>query len=164
MSLPHVVFGWRKKSFKATCTVSTHNGSGRIRKISSIEGLTENEQDRMAHILVSNLVALFPGLPHFLFFGCILLWIILKNNNNSKWRRPENKASNLVQVEQNFTDLFVSHWHHNHVCVWLLPNLVLWFSIFTSPLGFHGVWSEECTVPREHCLINRLGRSGQDLG
>ena len=123
MSLPHVVFGWRKKSLKETCIVSTHSGSGRIRKISSIEGLTENEQDRMAHILVSNLVTLFPGLPHFLFFGCILLWIILKsnnnnnnqknNNNNSKRRRPENKASNLVQVEQNFTDLFVSHWHHN---------------------------------------------------
>ena len=77
----------------------------------------------MAHILVSNLVASFLGLPHFLFFGCILLWIILKSNNNNnnsnnnKQRRPENKASNLVQVEQNFTDLFVSHWHHNHVCV-----------------------------------------------
>ena len=49
-------FGSRRSSLKETLATSPPR-SYRIRRISSIEGLTEDEQDRMAHILVSNTLA-----------------------------------------------------------------------------------------------------------
>ena len=48
----HISHSLTHTHLEGTGATSTLSGSGKIRKISSVEGLTKDEQYRMAHILV----------------------------------------------------------------------------------------------------------------